>query len=122
MYKNYRYINAGDNEYYRWGKKAQEKLKRYLEPNKDGFYSIPADGGKYWTIGTSEGRYGEYAKFKGQFISVNKAGYVWAKVGTEKEKLFLEMVNDMLNCVVWKMDHMYDASKEDEDDEEEEEV
>lgn len=25
MYKDYRFINAGENEFYRWGKKALEK-------------------------------------------------------------------------------------------------
>lgn len=65
-------------------------------PNEKGFYSIIADGEKYWTIGTSEGKYGEFAKFKGEFLSVNKAGYVWAKVGTDKERIFLAMCEDML--------------------------
>lgn len=96
MYKDYRYINAGQNEIYRWGKKAQEKVAKYLTPNANGFLSIPADGGNYWTIGTSDGKYGEFAKFGTSFLSVNRAGFVWAKVGTEKEKIFIEMINQMI--------------------------
>lgn len=96
MYKDYRYINAGENEFYRWGSKAQERVKSYLIPNEKGFYSIPADGGKYWTIGTSTGKFGEFAKFNDVYLPVNRAGFVWAKVGTEKEKTFLAMVNRLL--------------------------
>lgn len=102
MYKDFRYINAGENEFYRWGRKAQDKVKRYLTPNDNGFYSIPADGGKYWTIGTSTGRYGEFACFKGEYLSVNSIGRVWAKVGTDKERIFLAMVNDMLARMIEK--------------------
>ncbi len=31
MYKDYRYINAGENEFYRWGKQAQEYVKKEVE-------------------------------------------------------------------------------------------
>lgn len=99
MFKDYRYINAGENEFYRWGHKAVEKVQSYMEPNEKGFYSIPADGGNYWTIGTSTGKYGEYAKHGDTFLSVNKGGYVWAKVGTPKADAFLEMLNDMINSM-----------------------
>lgn len=58
MYKDYRYINAGQNEIYRYGHKAVEKVQACLTPNDQGWLSIPVDGGKYWTIGTSEGKYG----------------------------------------------------------------
>lgn len=102
MYKDFRYINAGENEFYRWGRKAQDKVKRYLTPNDNGFYSIPADGGKYWTIGTSTGRCGDFACFKGEYLSVNSIGRVWAKVGTDKERIFLAMVNDMLARMIEK--------------------
>lgn len=104
MYKDYRYINAGTNEIYRWGKKAQEKARLALEPNEKGFYSIPADGGKYWTIGTSEGRYGEYAKFGDTFLSVNDWGYVWAKVGTPKADAFVAMINRMIDDMKEQME------------------
>lgn len=90
------YAYAGQNSFYRWGKKAQEKVEKYLIPNEKGFYSIPADGGKYWTIGVSEGRYGLYAKFGDKFLSVNDYGNVWAKVGTEKEQVFLALVKNLL--------------------------
>ncbi len=96
MYKDFRFINAGENEFYRYGKKAQEKVASHLTPNEDGFYSIPADGGKYWTIGTSEGKFGEFAKFGETFLSVNKGGFVWAKVGTDKANAFVAMINRML--------------------------
>jgi hypothetical protein len=84
MYKDTRFINAGENEIYRYGNKAQEKVKQALTPNEQGFYSIPTDGGKYWTIGTSEGKFGEFAKVCGTIFSVNKIGNMWAKAGTEK--------------------------------------
>lgn len=58
---------------------------------------IPADGGKYWTFGTSEGKFGEFAKWGDTFFSVNKGGFLWAKAGTEKGEKFVEMINDMLN-------------------------
>lgn len=96
MYKDYRYINAGENEYYRWGRKAQEKIAAHLTPNDNGFYSIPADGGKYWTFGTSAGKFGEFAKHGETFLSVNKGGYVWAKVGTEKAEAFVKMLNGLI--------------------------
>lgn len=99
MFKDNRYINAGQNEFYRWGHKAIEKLQKHLEPNESGFYSIPVDGGKYYTIGTSEGKYGEYAKFGDTFLSVNSAGNMWAKVGTDKEVKFLEAINGMINAM-----------------------
>lgn len=95
-----RYYNAGENYIHRYGEKAQEKVKAYLTPNDQGFYSMPTDGGKYWTIGTSDGKFGEFAKFGDNFLSVNKAGYVWAKVGTPKADIFLAMVNHLLNDMI----------------------
>lgn len=116
MYKDYRYINAGQNEFYRWGHKAQELVKSYLEPNENGFYSIPADGGKYYTIGTSDGKYGEFAKFNGTFLSVNSAGYVWAKVGTEKADAFVAMVNKMLSNMIDKNNERAEMAESEEED------
>lgn len=97
MYKDYRYINAGTNEFHRWGHKAQEKIRSYMEPNENGYYAIPADGGKYWTFGTSEGKFGEFAKYKDTIFSVNKGGFIYAKEGTPKGKIFLEMLEKMIN-------------------------
>lgn len=114
MYKDYRYINAGTNEYYRWGKKCRAKLEAALTPNESGFYSIPADGGKYWTFGTSEGKFGEFAKWGDTFFSVNKGGFLWAKAGTEKGEKFVEMINDMLNQM--SVDHRPIEDEEDEED------
>lgn len=96
MYKDFRYINAGENEFYRWGNKAQEIISRHLTPNENGFYSIPADGGKYWTFGTSEGKFGEFAKYGDTFFSVNKGGMLWAKEGTDKAVKFVEMLNNLI--------------------------
>lgn len=97
MYKDFRYINAGQNEYYRWGHKTIEKIQACLEPNENGYYSIAADGGKHWTFGTSEGKYGEYARFNDTFFSVNKGGYIYAKAGTEKADAFKAMLNQMID-------------------------
>lgn len=97
MLKDNRYINAGTNEVYRYGRKAVEKATAMLEPNKAGFISIPADGGKYWTIGTSTGKYGEFAKFGEAFFSVNSAGNVWAKAGSDKGEKLLDAIRGMIN-------------------------
>lgn len=99
MFKDNRYINAGQNEFYRYGHKAVEKVESYLEPNEQGFYSIPADGGNYWTIGTSTGKYGEFAKYEGTFLSVNSRGNVWAKAGTEKAEAFVKMLKDAIESM-----------------------
>lgn len=96
MYKDYRYINAGENEFYRYGKKAQGKVAACLVA-ENGYYSIPADGGKYWTFGTSEGRFGEFAKFRDTFFSVNSFGMIYAKEGTEKGEKFVEMLTKMID-------------------------
>ena len=96
MYKDFRYINAGTTEIYRYGHKAVELVERYLQPNDKGFYSIPVDGGKYYTLGTSEGKYGEYTRVGKTFFSVNKGGYMWAKVGSEKEEQFISFLKGMI--------------------------
>lgn len=96
MYKDFRYINAGENEFYRWGKKAQEYAKKALEEH-NGYYSMPADFGNYWTIGTSEGKFGTYAKFENTFFSVNSNGYVYVKAGTEKGNMFVKMVQKLVS-------------------------
>ena len=95
-YEDSRYYNAGENYIHRYGHKAQEKILKHMEPNEQGFYSIPADGGKYWSIGTSNGKYGEFAKFGDNFLSVNSSGNVWAKEGTPKAEVFKKMIVHML--------------------------
>ena len=100
MYKDFRYINAGENEFYRYGRKARERMESYLTPNKNGFYSMPADGGKYYTIGTNKGRYGEFASFDGVCLSVNSYGFVWAKVGTEKAETFIKLVKGLIEAMM----------------------
>ena len=114
MYKDYRYINAGQNEFYRWGRKAVAKLEACLEPNEAGFYNVPANGGRYWTFGTSDGKYGEFARYKDTCLSVNKAGNIWAKVGTAKADAFVEMIEGMIQAM---KDRHYSAVEEDEDEE-----
>lgn len=118
MYKDYRYINAGTIEIYRYGHKARELAASYLTPNEEGFYSIPADAGKYWTIGTNNGKYGEFTKYGDTFLSVNSIGRVWAKVGTPKAEVFVEMVN----AIIAEMKRLDEArcSHNNDDDEEEE--
>lgn len=96
MFKNNRYINAGTNEIHRYGHEAVERVSAFLEPNDKGYYSFPTDGGKFWTIGTSEGKFGEFCKFGNTIFSVNKGGYAYAKVGTDKAEKFVEMVNGII--------------------------
>lgn len=97
MFKDSRYINAGVNEIYRYGKKAVEKVSAHLEPNEAGFYNFPVDGGKYWTIGTSEGKYGEFAKIDDTIFSVNGAGFMYAKAGTDKAEKFVAALRSMIS-------------------------
>lgn len=44
MYKDYRYINAGQNEIYRYGHKAVEKVQACLTPNDQGWLDALKDG------------------------------------------------------------------------------
>ena len=97
MLKDNRYINAGQNEIYRYGRKARAKVEQYLEANEKGYYSFPVDGGRYYTIGTSEGKYGEYAKVNDTFFSVNKGGYMYAKADSDKGAKFVEALKDMID-------------------------
>ena len=99
MFKDNRYINAGTNEFYRYGHKAVERVAAALKPNKAGYYSIPADGGNWYTIGTSNGKYGEFAKFGDTIFSVNSVGNVYAKAGTEKGQKFVEAIQGMINAM-----------------------
>ena len=99
MFKDNRYINAGTNEFYRYGHKAVEMLEACLEPNEKGYYSICTDGGKYYTIGTSEGRYGEYARFGDTCFSVNRGGFMWAKEGTPKAEAFIKAIRGMVEAM-----------------------
>lgn len=114
MFKDGRYINAGTNEFYRWGHKAVEKIEAAMVPNAQGFLSIPADGGKYWSFGTSTGKYGEYAKFGETFFSVNRAGNIWAKAGTEKGETFVAAMKALVNEMTRKHREMSGADDEEE--------
>lgn len=119
MYKDYRYINAGQNEIYRYGHKAVEKVQACLTPNDQGWLSIPVDGGKYWTIGTSEGKYGEFAKVKDTIFSVNSAGYMYAKVGSSKGEKFVEAIKFMIAEMNRMNQERLDVLKDGEEEEEE---
>lgn len=97
MYKDFRYINAGENEIYRYGHKAVERVQSCMNPNENGYYSFPVDGGKYWTIGTSNGRFGDFCKINDTIFSVNKGGYMYAKAGTDKAAKFVEALNSIVS-------------------------
>ena len=109
MYKDFRYINAGENEFYRWGKEAVRRAEAALTPNENGFYSIPADGGKYWTFGTSKGKYGEFAKIGETIFSVNKGGFLYAKAGTEKGEKFVEGAQALIQAMKDRHQESIDA-------------
>lgn len=114
MYKDYRYISAGENEFYRWGHKAIERVEAYMVPNEAGYYSIPADGGKYWTFGTSTGKYGEFARIGETIFSVNKGGFLYAKAGTDKAEKFVEGLKAMIQAM--KDRHAEALATEEEED------
>lgn len=99
MFKDNRYINAGENEFYRYGKKAVALATAALTPNASGYYSIPVDADKYWTIGTSNGKYGEFAKINGTIFSVNKGGYMYAKAGTDKGEKFVKAIEGLIKTM-----------------------
>lgn len=98
MYKNYRYFNAGDNEIHRWGHKAVDKVLSWVNP-KNGWVSIPVNGGKYWTIGTSEGKYGEFCNINGTLYSVNRGGFAYAKADTEKGQKLTAAIKAMAKAM-----------------------
>lgn len=92
-------LYAGTNEIHRYGKKAQEAIKKFIEP-QNGYYSIQTQGGKNWTLGTSEGKYGEYIKINDTFFSVNKGGFAYAKAGTDKGDKLAAAIKAMLEEMV----------------------
>ena len=100
MVKGGRVLNAGWNEIYGCGIKAVGKAALALKANKNGYLSIPVDGGEYWAIGTSAGKYGEYCRMCGTIFSVNKYGKAYAKADTEKGEAFLQAVVLMINQMV----------------------
>ncbi len=99
MYKNGRFINAGKCEFYRYGKKAVSMVQDGLIANENGYCSIPVDGGKFYTIGTSIGRYGEFARHGSTCFSVNQGGYIYAKVGTEKYEAYVSMLDGIIEAM-----------------------
>ena len=113
MFKDNRFINAGENEIYRYGKKARAKVEKFLLPNESGYYSIPVDMGEYWTLGTSNGKFGEFIKHGETFFSVNKAGFAYAKAGTEKGEKFIAFLNAMI-AEMKKLDAARNSESEEE--------
>ena len=96
MMKQGEIYRAGRNEIHRYGKEARERAERSLTANEKGYYSIATDGGKFWTIGTSDGKYGEFANIGGTIFSVNRGGFAWAKAGTEKGDAFVKAIEGMM--------------------------
>lgn len=90
-----RNIYAGENVFYRYGHKAQERMASYATEH-NGWISVPVNGGKYYAIGTSNGKFGEFANLFGTCYSVNRAGYAYAKAGTEKGDKLVEAINHMV--------------------------
>jgi len=87
MYKNFQILKAGDNRILRYSINGYIKLGQYMEV-RNGYVSIPVDGKGFWTIGTTRGKHGEFCIINGVHFSVNRAGFAYAKAGTEKaEKL-----------------------------------
>ena len=99
-------IEAGLNLAERHGRDAQAKIKACLVPNENGYYEMPVYGGA-WTIGINDGKFGTYAKFKGEFLSVNNKNIVYAKVGSAKEKTFIALANDILNQMYKVVEDVY---------------
>lgn len=98
MYKNYQYVNAGENYFGRYGHEAQERLERHLTADSRGWYCLPCDAGKWWTIGTSTGKYGEFARYRDTYFSV-KDGCIFVKQGSSKEAKYLEFVKGLLQAM-----------------------
>jgi len=110
---------AGTNEIYRYGKEAVKRAENWLTPNERGYYSIPVNGGKFWEIGTSVGKYGEFCKINGTIFSVNGGGFAYAKKGTEKGDAFVAAINSMIAKMNEMNQARLDALKSDEEREEE---
>ena len=92
----YTRLYAGTNEVYRYGHKAVERVEAFLNANDKGYFSFPTNGGNYWKIGTSDGKYGEFCKIGETIFSVNKGGYLYAKAGTEKGEAFVKALNSLI--------------------------
>lgn len=117
MYKDYRYINAGENEIYRYGHKAVDMVKACMIPNEKGYLSIPCDCGKYWTIGTSKGKFGDFCKFGDDIFSVNNGGFAYAKADTEKGQKFIKALETMIGYMNKLNEERTARNEEDEEDE-----
>lgn len=91
-------LPAGKYEFYRYGLSAQRYLQKSLIPNKLGFLSLKADS-KFWKIGTSLGKYGEFAKIDGSYFPINNGGYLYAKVGSDKEIEFRKVIKSLLSSM-----------------------
>lgn len=92
-------LKAGENELRRCDAEAQQLVQSCMEQNKNGYYKIPAGGGKFWQFGISPGKYGPYVKVGNHIFPVNHAGYIWARQGSKKEGDFKEMLQTMLTMM-----------------------
>ena len=92
-------LKAGENELRRCDTEAQQRVQFCMEPNENGYFQIPADGGKFWQFGISHGKYGPYVKVGNHIFPVNTAGYIWVRQGGSKEGDFKEMLQTMLSMM-----------------------
>ena len=65
-------------------------------------------------IGTSSGKYGEFANIGGTIFSVNRRGYVYAKADTEKGEKLLKGLQMMVDKMV-EMDQARSKPEEEEE-------
>lgn len=97
--RGYEVVRAGENYYYKWGREAREFLEAHKTSNANGFLSLPIET-KYYTIGTSEGKFGEFCKSNaGVIFSVNKAGFAYAKADGAKAEAFIAFINEFLDAM-----------------------
>ena len=95
MFRDNRYINAGENEIYKFGHKSREFAASFLDSH-NGYISIPV-ATKHWTFGTSNGKYGEFCKLKGTCFSVNDGGFAYAKIGSEKCEILCQFIQSVID-------------------------
>ena len=97
--RGYEVVKAGENYYYKWGREAREYLGSRKTANEAGFLSMPVET-KYYCIGTSNGKFGEFCKSNsGVIFSVNKAGYAYAKADGAKAEAFIAFIDEFLTAM-----------------------
>lgn len=97
--RGYEVVKAGENYYYKWGREAREYLEARKTPNEAGYLSMPIET-KFYCIGTSEGKFGEFCKSNsGVIFSVNKGGFAYAKADGAKAEAFIAFIDEFLNAM-----------------------